>query len=385
MPVAAVRRAGVLGLVLLAAGGVELAAAQGTLPAAVDLRPDPTFRADPALELSFVRALRILPSGDLLLIDFNTPGILRLDPTGKALAPLARGGEGPGEVVQAIGLGGMGDTLWVMDPRQNRISYFSRELKFLRSEVASERCGFGAASLVADGRCLLFVTAAGGMGPLAPGPMPLVLRRRGHAGGAWVEDTVSTSLRERYMLKFNFGDGAIHLTQVFSDQPLFALSPDGRRLAVVTRGVEPEPRPPAFTVDLHDLARGTVRRSRHPFEPHALPRAAVDSAVDRLTQNQKDLPWLRDSVRTRLFRPALRPPVSAALLDDDGRLWLAEAPAAGDTMVTWRVLSVAGHARLRVRLPARVRVLAARGEQLYGVYADEDEVPVLVRYLVPAR
>ncbi|MBK8002990.1 MAG: hypothetical protein IPK12_03360 [Gemmatimonadetes bacterium] len=51
MPVAAVRRAGVLGLVLLAAGGVELAAAQGALAAVVELRPDPTFRADPALEL----------------------------------------------------------------------------------------------------------------------------------------------------------------------------------------------------------------------------------------------------------------------------------------------------------------------------------------------
>ncbi|MBK8002986.1 MAG: hypothetical protein IPK12_03340 [Gemmatimonadetes bacterium] len=372
-------------LALVASTGVPgpLAALQAALPPVVPLRLDTVFHPDPALELTSIRSILLLPGGDLLLTDYGTAEVLHLDARGKRLDPLARAGSGPGEARAVSGLGWRGDTLWAADPALNRLSFYSRALRFLRSEVVSERCGPGGYTLLEDGRCLVFVNPPSLPGPLQPGAWPIVLRGRGDRPGVWVEETLATYRVERTQIKFNPRDGLSFYSQPFNDQPLVPRSPAGRYVAVVAREATPEPR--TVTVTVRDLRTGATRRLAVPVQPRPLSARSVDSALAVLIGQPHGPPWLRDSLVAKLYRPRFKAPVQGAALEDDGTLWLRLAVADGDSVAVYHRYDPSGALRQRVAVPLRVSVRGVDAGRVIGTSLDADEVPVLVRYLVPAR
>ena len=130
-------------------------------------------------------------SGDLFLIDQTGMRVLGYDRAGSFIGSWGREGSGPGELQRPTGLGvGRGDTLWVLDGSNQRITLLP-----LDSEAEPSSIPFPPGSSMMGGRIIPVVDGAYGvfaMFSFRPGddtgPPPRPLVRLGHDGVA--SDTV---------------------------------------------------------------------------------------------------------------------------------------------------------------------------------------------------
>lgn len=93
----------------------------------------------------------------------------------------------------------------------------------------------------------------------------------------------------------------------------------------------------------------------------------------------------------RAFRPALRdslperwPAARGLIADPQGRLWIGLNTPAGEPR-EWAAFTESGRYLGSVFLPRRMELHAVRGERLYGVEKDADDVPHVVVYRMDAR
>lgn len=339
---------------------------------------DPAFHPSPELELTRVRNLLRVPSGQILLVDDPGTTIYRLDSLGRLLPPLSREGAGPGESKGVFGLGLTRDTVWVIGGISQRLTYYSPDLRLLSSQRYHDRCGRLPWALMADGRCLVLVQDP--LPPSVPDPdnltFPLTLVGRGTV------DTIAQWPVQR--IRVRYADAESQLTQPFADTPLVQWSPNGQFYGWVGRRALSDQGPPRLAVEVHSL-----RTPDHPvrFEVPFTPRPLSPLAIDSFLALQKSLgrqwPGLPDSIRRRLYRPKTLPAVTRALIRDDGSVWLREPPARGASMSTWRVFNPAGVETFRFTVPTGFSLLSVSGNRLLGTVKDEDDVPHLVQYLLP--
>ena len=74
------------------------------------------------------------------------------------------------------------------------------------------------------------------------------------------------------------------------------------------------------------------------------------------------------------------PPVERAFMDDDARVWLRIHGQAD-----WMIITRGRAAVDRIRLPRNAEWLTASGMTLWAQQANDDELPVLVRYRLVKR
>lgn len=93
----------------------------------------------------------------------------------------------------------------------------------------------------------------------------------------------------------------------------------------------------------------------------------------------------------RVFRPALEdslperwPAARGLLADAEGRLWVGLHTPAGEPR-EWAVFTDRGRYLGSVFVPRAVELHAVRGQRLYGVEKDADDVPHVVIYRMDAR
>lgn len=354
-----------------------LALLQGSsAPAA---RLDPAFQQSPTLELTRIRHLLRLPSGQILLVDAPGSTIYRLDSLGRGLPPLSREGSGPGESKGVFGLAFTRDTVWVIDGISQRLTYYSPDLRLLGSQRYQDRCGRLPWAIMADGRCLVLIQDP--LPPSVPDPdnlmFPLTLVGNG------VADTIAQWPVQR--IRVRYADAESQLTQPFGDTPLFQWSPNGRFYGWIGRRAISEQGPPRVAVEVYSL--GSSRqpvRFEVPFTPQRLREEAIDSFLALQKSPGRQWPGLPDSIRRRLYRPKMLPAVTRALIRDDGSVWLGEPPAQGTTVSVWRIFTPTGVESARFTLPSGFSLMAVSGRRLLGAVNDEDDVPHLVQYLMPA-
>lgn len=78
--------------------------------------------------LGGVGAIAVSPDGDIYVYDFQVPIIRRYDRTGRYVRQVGRGGEGPGEYRQLVGMEVLPDgRLVTWDPRLGRVSVFAND------------------------------------------------------------------------------------------------------------------------------------------------------------------------------------------------------------------------------------------------------------------
>jgi hypothetical protein len=65
-----------------------------------------------------------------------------------------------------------------------------------------------------------------------------------------------------------------------------------------------------------------------------------------------------------------------------GIVWVGERTTRPD-QVHWRLFDAQGVERMRVNIDSRHQVVAARGEALWTVSLDTDDVPIVNRFRVP--
>jgi len=82
------------------------------------------------------RALRILDDGNILVFDYGDYTIKAFNREGKYVATYGQGrGRGPGQMMTMTNSGVRRDSLvYIVDPRQRRVSFFMRNGEFVRSE-----------------------------------------------------------------------------------------------------------------------------------------------------------------------------------------------------------------------------------------------------------
>jgi hypothetical protein len=203
-------------------------------------------------------------------------------------------------------------------------------------------------------------------------------------------DTVARFSMVHSGMGFIYRDGESHYRQPFGDDALYAASTDGSMLVIVTRDASRQRSGGAFTVTAWSGGRQRLFSRQISYEARRLPRAVVDSVVDRFARpfgkDTPSTPITADSIRRRLFRPTYFPPVEEVKVARDGEVWLkvrfADSPeGVGD----WLVLSRHGFELKRVILPASFRLLEANQRTAWGTEGDVLDVPLVVRYQVPNR
>ena len=74
------------------------------------------------------------PAGEIVLLDDFDMKVHRFNDAGEHLGSFGRRGQGPGEFEMPLGLGLLGDTLWVSDHVQGRVTYFDATGVVLKTE-----------------------------------------------------------------------------------------------------------------------------------------------------------------------------------------------------------------------------------------------------------
>ncbi len=401
MPIA--RPSAALLAVLLLAAAARPAAAPAPI-AALRYRAvrDSSFAVPDSVRalLSRVTSLTVDPDSGVYVADPSLGAVLRLSPSGDFRGLLGRRGAGPGEFRNVFLVGLHQDSLWVVDPGLVRLTLLPRSgsapltvplagsAATLLSGRPQARLGMPS-SLLADGSLLVEQS----------------LRAEADEGGArWTErflfhtdrtlqilDTIARHPLDHSTIVFIHRDGELHMPQPFNDDPLYGVQPDGSTVVVVERAVPAQGLEGQITLRIWRGAGEPVITRQVPYAGRRLTEAAVDSAVGQYFTHGNgrripDTPVTPDSVRSRLYRPAIFPPVEEVRVATDGAIWLKvrlqDSPAGvGD----WIVLSRRGFPMYRVSLPAGFRMLQAGRRTLWGVENDELDVPLVVRYTVPER
>jgi hypothetical protein len=109
------------------------------------LIPEATFGAsgDSGVEFSDIRGVEVSRNGNVLVLDFKAQNIRVFAPDGKFVKVIGRNGEGPGEFGEPNGFARSPDgTIWVNDPPNHRFSVRRDDGEYIK-DVPSALTGFG--------------------------------------------------------------------------------------------------------------------------------------------------------------------------------------------------------------------------------------------------
>jgi hypothetical protein len=409
-----------VGCGLVALVGAISACADGSTDLTSDLprwTPEPEIRIgavdDPDYAFGRVMTLEVGSDGSIYSLHRGETTIRRWTSDGRAAGGVGRGGEGPGEFTNPRDMGWHGDSLWVYDSRQYRISFFSPDGTYLASVTprvdlgsrASSAAGVFPArpnSLLGDGSILAITP--GPSHEIVAGRLTRIAYVRTSAAGDPLDTLTTIPVGPTTVLGVLRDGGGTFSSQPFGDDMLVDQTSDGMGLLLLERRAASEPSTPEFRLTRFDLAGDTVFSRGYRYEPIPLPRSRVDSASQAMAeslhafvgeQTGTTLSQWEGWVGEAMYAPAHYPPISQMLMGRDGTVWLALNPPPADTQPLanamsavggseWLVLDEGGAPLARVRTPSGMRLLLADRTALWGVEQDALEVDYIVRYRLEA-
>lgn len=347
---------------------------------------------DPATALTWIREMVVDEAGRIYTAHPQESVVLVHDPEGRRVGELGGPGEGPGELraVGAIGL--RGDSLWVMDYRLYRVTWFGRDGAVLRSVRVPIDLGAAPgdspprpSGVLPDGRLYGAPPAWSRLvasGELTEQPV-VVMDTTGAAGDTLFVRPLSVWAVQDPAKPNDFGS---YQAQPFADDAVHTLSPAAPEYVVVDRAVRPEG-PATFRVARVRLSGDTVFSREFPYDPVPIDPALPDSLIAAWAEGFRDHPFpgapepaeAAEWARADLYLPPHHPPVGAVVVGTDGTIWL-ERERVGEGARAWLVLDADGIPLGRVAFPAGFRLHAATRDRAWGVEHDELDVPYIVRY-----
>lgn len=328
---------------------------------------------------SRVHDIGVTPNGNIFVLDAATQQLQLFDASGRFLRTVARKGAGPGEIRRANGLVVMPNGLvWVNDPANGRFTVFSADGKFERQHRVSIT-GFAyrwdawvdPTGLVHD---RIWLEGPGGVSRQA--------HRRIAPDGS-VRDTVpetscpSASRPPPPIYRVSNGQGEIVLQVPFLPTRLRAIDPRGHAWCAmsdryeITRVRSPDGTPVA-------VARGSASALR-------VSRAERDSVVEALRSMLAPFGGI-GRVDLSLI-PSVKPVIVALDVDDRGRLWVRRE-SADPVRTEFDVFDANGRAVASVSAPFRIPPdgrVQVKGDVMYAVAVDGDDVPYVIRSRVHTR
>lgn len=351
--------------------------------------------------------------GSIYVFDRQVPALRKYDANGKFVRTFGRDGQGPGEYRNAGGLALLRDgrvLLW--DGGNWRFNVYGADGSVLPawptpSGTSGGMIGTSRALMVdTTGRIVylnrsLFTPRAGGLGSRR-----VWIRYRDDGTPI---DTIETPefLQSSQTITASSPDGRSRTSSgvPFAPQPKYAMSPRGHLVSGL---------PSRYAFEIH-TAPGSVVSVRRDVPPVPLARQERDSARDAITERMRRVnpTWTWNGPEI----PRNKPAYEQLYVGDDGRLWVAliaevtssggpsfsviggGGGGAGAPRTTQRpdaaqpprrpalydVYEPDGTYLGQVRVPAGFVSYVRRGDQVWGVEFDEDDVPRVARYRIAWR
>lgn len=353
---------------------------------------------DPDFAFGAVTGLAAAPDGTVLSRHSGEASLRRWSSTGEPAGFVGRKGEGPGEFLFPTSMGFFGDSLWVMDGRQLRISFFDLDGSFLGAATPRVDLGSGdnpnespprPTRPLRDGSIFGNSPAwsqAIADGSLTSAPFVHMDREGTTLDTVWVQHYKSSD----QVALLRAGGGGTYMSPPFADQPLQAVVGSDETLIVLDRRVFTGEGVSSIRTTKIDIVTGDTLFSRSvEYAPRRLLEAEADRAIDEITQPMFDfmsrmdpgltLGSLRRDLGAATHVPDFVPAVRSIIVGDEGGVFLRrfDPPDEGDE---WWVLDVDGHPLGRLLTPPGLRVLYITGDDVWGVETDEFDVNYIVKY-----
>jgi hypothetical protein len=343
---------------------------------------------DPDVGFSSIGAVAVGDDGLVHVLDRQEMAVRIYDDSGTILTKLGAAGEGPGEFRMPVGIGLIGDTIWVHDLRLRRTSLFTRDgfvraLPMPTSQLTIP--GLVGAQLIASGLRSdgLFDTSF--MIPVMremPTDSFWMPHARMDTSGAIV-DTIQMQ-RYGFVNRATIDAGGAQLTVPSgpSDHPLWLDA--GDEAFVIERPVATSADAGEFTVTRIAGIADTLFTDTFTYTPRQFTAADTDSVIARAVAPYRNRPGMDADAVMAAFRnafspPAFHPPIAAGRIGADGMLWLRRQDT-GDPNAEWLVLTADGAPYGIVTLPRAATVQWSAGTTLWTAVPDELDVPWLVKH-----
>jgi hypothetical protein len=343
---------------------------------AVDSSARVTMASPDSTGFVYVSAAYWVSGGRVVVADARQARLQLYDASGRHLRTIGREGDGPGEFRRIMTVSAWGDTLGVWDLSARRFSLLMVDSGFRRllptPQAPSDYDTPREAWIMGGARVLTYW-----LGAQQPTPLPqgMRIRKWQFTGHLALSDTAARTLAVTptfngvYSGQVERGDAR----QLFSNLPFVALGEGG-----VAYGSGE-----TFEVRIADRDLGTRRIVRWSLADEPLGDAEVAAARERLIASMPPgAPRERidEAVNTIVapeLLPKVRPAISRALWDEEGRLWVGrfDAPTRGLAESSdWVVLDTTLQPIGRVRLPERARLEDIRGDDLLLSVRDSLDV-----------
>jgi hypothetical protein len=369
--------------------GVEIVVSElpeSGAPVFAELSAEPSLRIGTlsgAEEEQFgsIRDLAPLPGGGIAVLDQQAAQVRLFGPEGAYQGALGAKGEGPGELMSPATLAIVpGDTMVVYDGRTRRVTWYPMNggEPQVRTLQGAENSFPFFADFFPDGR--LVGTLRSFTFTNLPNEGEDAVRLDSavvavySAQGDFTDTVAILPNRESIMKMMRSGQSINLLMQstAFGRSGVFAPHPEG-----VWAGYGGH-----WELRLYDPDGSLKRIVRVPGLERPLTDAEVQ-AVFAAAETNDTTPSMLE--RRRVWRelsprPAMRPTFDRALVDDEARIWLREWPGADETRFRWWVFRGGGELLGSVDMPAGVDLMAVAGNDAWGVFRDDFDVPYVVRY-----
>jgi hypothetical protein len=312
----------------------------------------------------------------IYLMEATRAELLVFDSSGKFLRTIGARGEEPGQFLMLGSTGIIGDTVWVSDPRQGRITLFSRAGKLIKTIDNTEELPLGGVDnrysllgILPDGSRLVGVTP-GALEPDAKSDRSVPFMR------VSPQNKVDTLFQLPIPGMFGVKTGANtrFVLRPFDERPIIGVRHDGAAWVEVERAAG-ESGPAAATVTRYSLERGREWSTKVPLNPVVVSREMSDSVIAAAAIDQAQ----QSDFRKWVNMPKRLPLVTSAMLSGDGTIWLCEASRADSSR--WVRLDAQGKPNGQLVLPRGVLILFAGASRIWMLRKDGDAVSV-VKYKV---
>jgi len=373
-----------------------------TLESAVPVSYRHTVRFEPtgphSWQFATIRSVAADGAGRVFVLDGREQLVRVFEADGRFVQTLGRPGSGPGEFRGARFVQVVGDTLWVMDAQNARITGYSTRRLALLPPTRRGPLPLRLESLTPTG---VFHAIVDREEPAtASAPRRWTVQHRAHStqrDRPLLEYDVSTPvltflLYERGRVRqSDAAVGRTNMVQPFGDSPLWATRPNGLAFSLLFRNrvlSEPAGNPFASNrsrslVHFVEVAPSgdTLRDLLLSVPARRLSDGDVRDVVDSLRSPLSPVlgRWVEgdpEEIRRALVRQRFWPAVTGYYVESDGTLWLRMPQPPGAIARYWRVSADLRTVRT-VELPNDLRILLLDRGLVYGTRESSAGEPVV--------
>jgi len=326
----------------------------------------------------------------MYLLDRDGTSIVVTDSNGVRLSEIHIADSATSQSSSGSRIGIQGDSLWVLDPVANRVTWVTKDGVLLRSTTVriewqdSVGTRNRLAGVLADGSYygapfLLSSVAARGLVELAP------FLRMDELGTVF--DTLlwlNVPLYQTVAIELGPGRASGYTAQLISDMTLFQISPAGDHVVIADRQAPSTGDVHRFAVRRIGITGDTLASVRVPYVPIRLTEAILDTLIRRRFQKAAPFGGRVDieTYRAALWKPRYLPPLEDLRVGIDRSIWLDELTIehAHDRGREWLVVTPALDGRFRVTLPDDFVVMEASLHDVWGVWMDRTGAHTIGRY-----